>query len=444
MVQLDTNTLLKILNVSNNGLENKVFSGISIDTRSIKENEIFIAIKGKNFNGHHFIEDAFEKGASVCIIAEQIPSKPNCIIVENTDLTLAQIAAYFVQQQKPKVIAITGSNGKTTTKEAILNILKYKFSEHTILATEGNLNNHIGLPLTLFKLKVEHKIAILEMGMNHSGEIDYLSKIAPPDIAVITNIGEAHIENFSTRKNIALAKKELLLNTSPTGTLILPFDDDYYELLSDGLQQKKITFGKSNKADIYYEKTHNLYNFYYQGKKIIEKIKFIAEHNAINFMCAIGVATELDFVEEEFNQIKNINFNIPHRLEFKRMKNGMTIIDDCYNANPTSMKKALDILSDMVGYKIAVIGDMAELGNSAKQYHQEIISYAENKNIDLIFRFGIFFKNTESDIKKNFWYSSKELLIESLKKNLKSNSIILVKGSRSMKMEDIIEAIQNF
>ena len=234
------------------------------------------------------------------------------------------------------------------------------------------------------------------------------------------------------------------MNTSPTGTLILPFDDDYYELLSDGLQQKKITFGKSNKADIYYEKTHNLYNFYYQGKKIIEKIKFIAEHNAINFMCAIGVATELDFVEEEFNQIKNINFNIPHRLEFKRMKNGMTIIDDCYNANPTSMKKALDILSDMVGYKIAVIGDMAELGKSAKQYHQEIISYAENKNIDLIFRFGIFFKNTESDIKKNFWYSSKELLIESLKKNLKSNSIILVKGSRSMKMEDIIEAIQNF
>ena len=280
--------------------------------------------------------------------------------------------------------------------------------------------------------------------MNHSGEIDYLSKIAPPDIAVITNIGEAHIENFSTRKNIALAKKELLLNTSPTGTLILPFDDDYYELLSDGLQQKKITFGKSNKADIYYEKTHNLYNFYYQGKKIIEKIKFIAEHNAINFMCAIGVATELDFVEEEFNQIKNINFNIPHRLEFKQMKNGMTIIDDCYNANPTSMKKALDILSDMVGYKIALIGDMAELGKSAKQYHQEIISYAENKNIDLIFRFGIFFKNTESDIKKNFWYSSKELLIESLKKNLKSNSIILVKGSRSMKMEDIIEAIQNF
>ena len=407
MVQLDTNTLLKILNVSNNGLENKVFSGISIDTRSIKENEIFIAIKGKNFNGHHFIEDAFEKGASVCIIAEQIPSKPNCIIVENTDLALAQIAAYFVQQQKPKVIAITGSNGKTTTKEAILNILKYKFSEHTILATEGNFNNHIGLPLTLFKLKVEHKIAILEMGMNHSGEIDYLSKIAPPDIAVITNIGEAHIENFSTRKNIALAKKELLLNTSPTGTLILPFDDDYYELLSDCLQQKKITFGKSNKADIYYEKTHNLYNFYYQGKKIIEKIKFIAEHNAINFMCAIGVATELDFVEEEFNLIKNINFNIPHRLEFKRMKNGMTIIDDCYNANPTSMKKALDILSDMVGYKIAVIGDMAELGKSAKQYHQEIISYAENKNIDLIFRFGIFFKNTESDIKKNFWYSSK-------------------------------------
>jgi UDP-N-acetylmuramoyl-tripeptide--D-alanyl-D-alanine ligase len=126
------------------------------------------------------------------------------------------------------------------------------------------------------------------------------------------------------------------------------------------------------------------------------------------------------------------------------MKNGMTIIDDCYNANPTSMKKSLDILSDMVGYKIAVIGDMAELGKSAKQYHQEIISYAENKNIDLIFRFGIFFKNTESDIKKNFWYSSKELLIESLKKNLKSNSIILVKGSRSMKMEDIIEAIQNF
>lgn len=447
MTNLDLDKLLEVLGVNNRSSQhsnNRPINGLSIDSRSINKSDIYIAIKGKNFDGHSFVKQAFEKGASYCIISEKKLNGENCIVVENTKTALAQIGSFFLEESKSKVIAITGSNGKTTTKEAVLNILKYKFNEEYLLATEGNFNNEIGLPLTLFRLRPTHKITILEMGMNHKGEIENLAKIAPPDISIVTNIGEAHIENFKSRKDIALAKKELLINTKPTGTLILPFDDDYYELLVNDLGHKKITFGSSNQADIYYERENDLYSFYFQNKKIIEQIKFCVEHNATNFMAAIGAAIALDFSQEEFKLIKNFDLKIPHRLEFINTKSDVLVIDDCYNANPSSMKKAIDVLSKMEGHKIALIGDMAELGERSEKYHQDIINYLEEKKIDLIFRIGGRFKNIKTNHENNFWFPSKESLIESLKKQLKSNSIILIKGSRSMKMEDMIEDIQNY
>ena len=447
MTNLDLDKLLEVLGVNNRSSQhsnNRPINGLSIDSRSINKSDIYIAIKGKNFDGHSFVKQAFEKGASYCIISEKKLNGENCIVVENTKTALAQIGTFFLEESKSKVIAITGSNGKTTTKEAVLNILKYKFNEEYLLATEGNFNNEIGLPLTLFRLRPTHKITILEMGMNHMGEIENLAKIAPPDISIVTNIGEAHIENFKSRKDIALAKKELLINTKPTGTLILPFDDDYYELLVNDLGHKKITFGSSNQADIYYERENDLYSFYFQNKKIIEQIKFCVEHNATNFMAAIGAAIALDFSQEEFKLIKNFDLKIPHRLEFINTKSDVLVIDDCYNANPSSMKKAIDVLSKMEGHKIALIGDMAELGERSEKYHQDIINYLEEKKIDLIFRIGGRFKNIITNHENNFWFPSKESLIESLKKQLKSNSIILIKGSRSMKMEDMIEDIQNY
>ena len=447
MTNLDLDKLLEVLGVNNRSSQhsnNRPINGLSIDSRSINKSDIYIAIKGKNFDGHSFVKQAFEKGASYCIISEKKLNGENCIVVENTKTALAQIGSFFLEESKSKVIAITGSNGKTTTKEAVLNILKHKFNEEYLLATEGNFNNEIGLPLTLFRLRPTHKITILEMGMNHKGEIENLAKIAPPDISIVTNIGEAHIENFKSRKDIALAKKELLINTKPTGTLILPFDDDYYELLVNDLGHKKITFGSSNQADIYYERENDLYSFYFQNKKIIEQIKFCVEHNATNFMAAIGAAIALDFSQEEFKLIKNFDLKIPHRLEFINTNSDVLVIDDCYNANPSSMKKAIDVLSKMEGHKIALIGDMAELGERSEKYHQDIINYLEEKKIDLIFRIGGRFKNIKTNHENNFWFPSKESLIESLKKQLKSNSIILIKGSRSMKMEDMIEDIQNY
>ena len=182
----------------------------------------------------------------------------------------------------------------------------------------------------------------------------------------------------------------------------------------------------------------------FQNKKIIEKIKFCVEHNATNFMAAIGAAIALDFSQEEFKLIKNFDLKIPHRLEFINTNSDVLVIDDCYNANPSSMKKAIDVLSKMGGHKIALIGDMAELGERSEKYHQDIINYLEEKKIDLIFRIGGRFKNIKTNHENNFWFPSKESLIESLKKQLKSNSIILIKGSRSMKMEDMIEDIQNY
>lgn len=447
MINIDIKTLIDIVEGlidDSDILKNKDISGFSIDTRSIKKGEIYIAIKGKNFDGHSFIDEAFKNGATLCIISEKIKSSKNCIKVKDTQQALAQISKFFLEKVKPKVIAITGSNGKTTAKELILKILKNKYKEKYILGTAGNFNNHIGLPLTLLKLNKEHKIVILEMGMNHPGEINYLSKIAPPDISIITNIGEAHIENFDSRRDIALAKKELLINTKIDGKIILPLNDKFFELLSEGLTQEIISFGANSSADINCSRENDLYTFYYDKKEIVKNIKFIVEHNAIIFMSAIVVAIELGFEQDDFDKIKKIDITLPQRLEFKRSNSGIKIIDDSYNANPSSMKKAVDILNDMQGHKIALLGDMSELGKNSLKYHQDIISDMESKNIDLIFTIGNFFKKFENTKENIFWFKTKKLLIESLKKHLKSNTIILVKGSRSMKMEEIVEVIKQY
>ena len=417
-------------------------NGISIDSRTINQGDIYIAIKGKSLDGHLFVDEAFSKGASYAVVSKGCSINKSCILVEDTTIALANIAKAHLKRINPKVIAITGSNGKTTTKEFLVKLLKLKFKHNEILYTEGNFNNDIGLPLTLFKLQPQHKIAVLEMGMNHMGEIDYLSNIAPPNIAVITNIGEAHIQNFGSQDEIAKAKREILLNTDDRGIFILPLEDAYYDFLVGELKQKIISFGPSKACDINYHENNNSFQFFDKDKLIVEGIKFNARSYADNFCAALAAAKATGVNLDNFKSSDLKLNSIPQRLEFKKTINGHTLIDDTYNSNPTSMKLAIDLLGHQVGHKILVVGDMGELGGKSLLFHQQIGAYILTKNIDLVLAVGGESKNIIDQLGNNaFWFENKIKLIKSLKEKLEANSVILIKGSRFMKMEEVVASL---
>ncbi len=422
--------------------EAEVVSGFSIDSRTLNKNEVFIAIVGDNFDGNNYIDEVIEKGSPWIISSAKNHKNDQCIYVENTREALSKIAAHFIGIVAPKVIAITGSNGKTTTKEMVAKILFQKYSKSEVLVTKGNFNNDIGLPLTLFNLNQNHKIVVLEMGMNHEGEIIKLCEIAPPDIAVITNIGEAHIENFSSKDAIAKAKKEILIGAKSDAIAVLPQDDSYLSYLRSGLLlQKFISFGTHEHSDIRVELTKTALTIY--GESVNIKATLLGKENLINMAAAVAVATALgiskDCVIKAFKDFSPI----PGRLEIKKIDRNITIIDDSYNSNPSSMIMAIDVLNEHKLKKILIVGDMAELGPLSKKYHINMGHYILGKKIDLVLGIGNMTKHLIDVIgTKGFWYTSKETLLRDLKKKLQKDSVVLVKGSRVMQMEKIVNALE--
>ena len=417
----------------------------SIDSRTIKKRDAYIAIEGTKYDGNNFIHDAIKNGASIVFTSNREYLASNIFYVKNGKEFLKKIAGFILKKIKPKVIAVTGSNGKTTTKEIIASILQQEYSEKELLITQGNFNNDIGLPLTILRLNEEHKIAILEMGMNHRGEIEDLTKIAPPDIAVITNIGEAHIENFASKDRIAAAKKEILTNISKHSFVILPRDDVYFEFLAKDLFTKKITtFGKSNESDISYATKSNFINRYFLLNKFLDaKCSLVGDHNIMNIMAAIGVAQTLKIPINSIKKgIESVKV-IPARLELKYAKNGATIIDDSYNSNPSSMRAAIDVLSaHSSSHKILVIGGMAELGDQSQRLHNDIIKYINDSTVSYTLAIGEDLRQPiTNNIEYGRWYNSKKELIEELEVVMREDSVLLVKGSRFMKMEEIINII---
>lgn len=415
----------------------------SIDTRTLKNNDIFIAILGERFDGNDFIEEAFKKGASIVISSRPNINNEQIIEVENTNIALQNIASFLIKKINPKIIAITGSNGKTTTKELASMILRNYFSDKHVLFTKGNFNNNIGLPLTILRLKKEHKYILLEMGMNRKGEIDQLCKIASPDIAVITNIGEAHIENFKSRDDIARAKKEILIGAKKKSIAILPAEDDYYNFLKSTPNIKKvINFGFDKTCDIYFDSNENLYSI--KSQKIAIHNKLLGKHNINNIMAAIAIGEALDIPCSVIKKALDGHRAIPGRLEVKRIRKDIILIDDSYNSNPSSMTSAIDVLAEYKGNKILVIGDMAELGNFSAKHHKDLAKYILDKKIDLVFGVGNMTKLTIDilgDVGR--WYESNRDLTIDLEKLLKKECIVLIKGSRFMKMEEIVKDLES-
>ena len=417
----------------------------SIDSRTIKKGDAYIAIEGEKYNGNNFVHDAIKNGATIAFTSSKEYLAPNIFYVKDGKEFLKKIAGFILKIINPKVIAVTGSNGKTTTKEITASILQQEYSQKELLIAQGNFNNDIGLPLTILRLNEGHKIAILEMGMNHKGEIEDLTRITPPDIAVITNIGEAHIENFESRDGIAAAKKEILANISKNSFVILPKDDKYFEFLSTDLMTLNIiTFGKSNEADISCTSKNNLITRYFLLDKFFDaKSSMIGDHNIMNIMAAIGVAQALkipiDSIKKGIESFKGV----AGRLEVKHAKNGAIIIDDSYNSNPSSMIAAIDVLaSHTSSHKLLVIGDMAELGEQSQRLHNDIIKYINDSSISHTFAIGDCMKEpVTNNIKYGSWYNSKNNLIKELRALMKEDTVVLFKGSRLMKMEEIIHII---
>ena len=419
------------------------FHAISINSKKIKKDDIFIAIKGLNFDGHDYINEAFKNGAIAAIISDEEKISKNTILVNDTKKSLADISSLILMKFKPFVIGITGSNGKTTTKELIKSILDSNYGTNKILATQANYNNDIGLPLTIFNLNSEHSHIVLEMGMNHPKEISYLANIAPPNFAVITNIGEAHIENFKNREAIANEKKDILRNLKAEGTAILPKDSEFFNFLVKDLKNVKVlSFGMRKDADISCELLDHKKILIKTPKYDLEiKSKLLGHNNISNILAAVTCAYQLKINPTKIKEgIENIT-PIPSRLELKEGKKRAAIIDDTYNANPSSFLSAIEVLNEFPGKKILVIGDMAELGENSRIYHQELSRSIKETKIDITLGLGKYTKEIITLLgRNNSWFRSKDDLVKHLYSCMKG-STILVKGSRSMKMEEIVKKL---
>ncbi len=420
------------------GSIHKIFlksNGVSTDSRKVKKNDIYFSLKGPNFNGNEFAKSAIEKGACYAIVdqKEYVIDK-SYILVEDCLKTLQNLANYHRKNSKAKIIGLTGSNGKTTSKELIFSVLKNKFKT---IATTGNLNNHIGVPLTLLSIKEDTEIAIIEMGANHLKEIETLSNIADPDYGYITNFGKAHLEGFKNLEGVIKGKSELYNHLINKSRLIFINNRDKKQVELTKEYSNKFTFGEQNSDSIFSVKSINP-KINISIDNILIESNLFGQYNIDNIAAAICIGKYFNLDNENIKA--GIERYIPENNRSQIIKKGSNkIILDAYNANPTSMQLALSSFKDMKeGKKIVFIGDMFELGENSHQMHQEIVYTVEKMNFDQTFIIGDLFNKTKhsSNIK-----SFKNL--NDLKGNMDeiSNSAILIKGSRGMKLENILDFI---
>lgn len=424
--ELLTSTKGKLINKIN--LEEK-FNKIKINSKEISKDDIFIAIIGENHDGHNFIDEAINKGAKLIITQKEIETNTPYIIVKDTTLALGDIAKYMVKKYKPKVIAITGSVGKTTTKNILYKLLK---TNYNTLTNEKNYNNNIGVPLTIFNLKKENEILLLELGMNHPKEISYLSNIINPNISAITNIGSSHIGYLKTKENILKAKLEILEGMKEK-ILFINGDD---KLLKNIKNTHTSGFNKNNDL-IGYDINSNLYSssfkINYKNKEYIINTN-LPRHLLNNVLLAIHIALYLNIdikqIQETLKNYKSENM----RMDIIKDINNNTIINDCYNSSFESLTGVLKSLEEESQEKILILGDIKELGNLSKEIHQSLTPYIEKITNKEVYLVGKEMQNIKTKAK---YFDNYEDLLTYLTTKKIENKLILIKGSRSMKLENI-------
>jgi UDP-N-acetylmuramoyl-tripeptide--D-alanyl-D-alanine ligase len=430
--------------------------GVSTDTRTIQPGNLYIPLKGANFNGHAFVADAFAKGASAALWEKNEANPPTnvpLIFVDDTLQALQQLANRYRKQLAVKVIGITGSNGKTTTKDMVYGLLA---STYKVQKTEGNLNNHIGVPLTLLRLKEDTEIAVVEMGMSNFGEIELLSKISEPSVAIITNIGESHLQELGSRDGIARAKLEIVSGLQSDGIFVYYGDEPLLQTRVKNIKRslRMITFGQKITNDYYptdisleVNGTSFTVN---QAPDYRLFLPILGRHHVYNALAAISVA-RLFHVSWEAIQASLAELQMTKmRMEIIKAVNGATMINDAYNASPTSMKAALELLFELTGYekKIAVLGDMLELGDQEIEFHQQIGRMLQSEKLDYVLTYGKRAEHIALAAQHSFpsgrvqAYDDKQALARDLRSIASARDLILFKASRGMRLEEIIRDLQ--
>lgn len=427
-------------------VEDVRFSGVSIDTRSINKGDLFVAIAGENFDGNDYVDTAKQNGAVAAIVSKEPDVALPHLIVNDTRIALGELAcAHRLNFRKP-LIGLTGSNGKTTVKELLSAILKRC---GVVLATKGNFNNDIGLPLTLLSLNLKEDFAVIEMGANHPGEIAYLSKIARPDIAILNNAGAAHLEGFGSLEGVARAKGEIFENLDQSGIAIINRDDafsDYW--LGITTHCKRIGFGiDCEDAEVRASKLESgesgiAFKLSCGGKDVCISLPLYGEHNVSNALAAsaaaIALQVPLQTIKEAFEAFEPVG----GRLKSMRALHNCLVFDDTYNANPSSMKAGIDVVTAMSGDAVLVMGDMLEGGKTSGADHRDIGVYAREAGVKKLLAYGAFSSNAVSAFGEGGQHFADHAgLITELKKNVNENSVVLIKGSRGMRMERVVEAL---
>ncbi|MDU7885389.1 MAG: UDP-N-acetylmuramoyl-tripeptide--D-alanyl-D-alanine ligase [Clostridium perfringens] len=427
----------------------KEIKAVSTDTRKIEEGTMFIALKGENFNGNNYVLDAFNKGAKIAIVDEvkcdlnELKEDVALIKVQDTGRALMDLAKFYREKLGLKVVGITGSAGKTSTKDLVAAVLSDKYK---VFKTKGNFNNEIGLPLMILELDSTYDVAILEMGMRGLGQIKELAEIALPDLGIITNIGISHIEILKTRENILKAKMEIATFFDKNNTLVVCGNDDFLGALPEA-QYKIVKTGVGENFEIgakniALEELSSKFTVYDGEKEEEFSLDMPGEHNISNLMLGIAIAKELGVSFEEMKRgLKNIEAT-SMRLELIK-KDGFSILNDCYNSSPVAVKSAIDVMKNIEGKRrIAVLGTMRELGHKSEEAHEEIGKYAKENGIEKVLCLGDFSENIKEGYGEGCTvYENKEELIKDLLNIICDGDIILVKASRSLKFEEITKAL---
>jgi len=429
-----------------------VFNSVSIDTRTITPGDLYIAISGEQFDGNDFVEAAAEAGAVAAVVSRDVEASIPVLTVANTRHALGVVAAYNRDQYEGKVVAITGSAGKTTVKEMTANVLRQCGS---VLATRGNFNNEIGVPLTLLRLQQEDDFAVLELGASSIGEIAYTVDLVRPDISIITNAADAHIEGFGSLSNIVQAKGEIIDGLKEDGTVVLNADDlNCYKWIQRAGDRPVLTFSLDANcgADFYADNIRkgNGGGFDFdlvtpEGDVPVSLFQ-LGKHNVRNALAAAAAAMVLGASLSEVRLGLQTVQAVNGRLVRKVGVNKCQVIDDTYNANPESLKAAIDVLAQIEGTRILVLGDMAELGEDTIDAHRECGEYGRQHKVDYLFSCGVLsehasrgFAEIENGEGKHF--TDKAALVAELTPLLNDHTTILVKGSRSARMEDVVASL---
>ncbi len=429
--------------------EDVVISSVSIDTRAIKPGQLYVAIKGQHFDGNEFVSEAEQAGAIAAIVHQGVTATVPHIVVGDTRLALAELSGAWRKKAAVSVIGITGSNGKTTVKEMVAAILSVNAKT---LFTQGNLNNDIGVPLTLLRLNEQHRYAVIEMGANHPGEIEYTSHYAQADVTIITNAGAAHIEGFGSVDGVAKAKVEIIQTLKQDGVAVLNRDDDYFDywqtvagtrkIISFGLDGRANVTAHSIKTEIVDHEFATIFELVTVAGELTVRLKLAGRHNVVNALAAtaacLALGIELQQIKQGLEKVRPVT----GRLQSLVSRLGNIVIDDTYNANSASLKAGLDVLADCADKRWLVLGAFGELGAESQKIHEEMAELIKLSGVVRLLAIGSDARNTVKVFGKGAtFFDTQGELIEALKQELKGDEAILIKGSRVQCMENVVAAL---